>query len=75
MKQDKPMKWNKGEPSKRRTVTPVTLRYTGISGEKQTGQFVWFSRENAWSLVPDGEDPDGLCLYPEDGYKILAWHN
>jgi hypothetical protein len=69
------IKWIKGEPRKTRTVTPVRMRFEDSMGNKSTGNFVWFPRENAWSLVPEGEDPDGLCLYPEDGWKVLAWRN
>jgi hypothetical protein len=70
------MKWNKGEPPKTFTTTPVRIQFIGASCDgtekKQTDSFVWFPRENAWSSVTD---MDGYCLYPSDGYKILAWHN
>ena len=69
------MKWTKGEPPKTFTVTPVRIQFTGPSPEdtskRQTDSFVWYSRENAWASVTD---MDGYCLYPEDGYQILAWH-
>jgi hypothetical protein len=67
------MKWTKGEPSRRRTQTPVRIQFKqGDGGPRQTDSFVWFPRENAWASTSDGE---GYCLYPEDGFQILAWHN
>lgn len=72
-------RWIKGEPRRTRTVAPVTMRFEGPSSDgttkKQTGKFVFYPPENAWVELIDGEDPDGFALYPDDGYKILAWRS
>ena len=47
--------WQKGEPRKNRTVTPVRIRCQYAGGYTYVGNFVWFPRENAWSLVNDEE--------------------
>jgi hypothetical protein len=64
--------WNTTQPPKR-ILKPVRLRYQYQSLRPQTG--LWDKRENAFSLITVGEDPDGLALYPEDGWKILGWKN
>ncbi len=66
--------WSTTQPPKR-VLKPVKLRYQDSWGDIHTGSFFWDKRENAFSLITVGEDPDGLALYPEDGFKILGWKN
>jgi hypothetical protein len=64
--------WKKTKPPKR-TQKPVTIHFRcRISNRVNQGQFVWFARENAFTMVTNEQDPDGLALYDED-YEILGW--
>lgn len=64
------MAWNITKPRKRRK-NPITLRYQQGDGPKQQGQFVWSDVEDAWVELCD--HPDGIALYPDDGWKVLGW--
>ncbi|MDP3696688.1 MAG: hypothetical protein Q8R55_01495 [Candidatus Taylorbacteria bacterium] len=64
------MIWKTTKPPKRK-VKPVRLRYQDSNGNIRQGNFVWSDRENTW--VECAEEPDGLGLYEDDGWKVLGW--
>lgn len=62
--------WKTTKPPKRKR-TPVRLRYQDYFGKIRQGDFVWSDMEQTWILCTD--DPDGIALYAEDGWKVLGW--
>lgn len=64
------MAWKTTKPPKRK-VKPVKLRYQDSDGNVHQGDFVWCDTERTW--IECSDDPDGVGLYEEDGYKVLAW--
>ncbi len=62
-------KWNTSSPPRRRQ-RPVRLQVQSGDGMRFTSDFVWSDREGTF-LQCDTED--GVGLYEDDGWKILAW--
>ena len=62
--------WNKPEPPKKHGKL-ICLRYAYLNDEPQTATFSWSDQEKAFIECVEG--PDGIGLYPDDGWRILAW--
>lgn len=61
--------WKTSEPPKKQGKT-VKLRYQDDRGKIRQGLFYWESTENTWIQC---DDPEGIGLYEQDGYKVLGW--
>ena len=51
----------------------VRLKFKSIDEPKRVyqGLFFWSDRER--TFIESVEGPDSLALYPEDGWRIVAW--
>lgn len=64
------MSWKTTAPPKRKQ-NPIILRFQQDDHPPQEAPFVWSDMENTW--VEASDDPDGVALYPDDGWKVLGW--
>ena len=65
-------KWIKAPPEKEGKL--IRLRFKNIDLDKKKvyqGLFYWSDRER--TFIESVEGPDSLALYPEDGWRIVAW--
>lgn len=61
--------WYVGSPP-RNTHTPILLKFKQVpNGKVHEGEFVWSDAEQAFVEVQE----DGIGLYPEDNWLIMAW--
>jgi len=64
------MSWKTTAPPIRRK-NPITLHYQQNDHPTQEGSFIWSDVEHTW--VEASDDPDGVALYLDDGWKVLGW--